>query len=358
MTHFWLRSEDREDEFRTPITPYGAKTLIDNGAKVTVEENSSRVFSTQEFEILGCEIAEKGSWIESDPSNVILGLKEINFYLPLCHRHIFFAHAFKRQENSESILNSFKKGKGILYDLEALVDDTGRRLTAFGRYAGFAGAAVALYLWFFQRKGSFTSELHIPLGLSKEQLVNELLDRLNSEVTCKEDHPIVLIIGSKGRVGNGAIELFKQVGIHPEEWDLGETLGKTNFDEILDFDIFINCVLSKSKSIKFIKRESLQKSSKLSVISDVSCDPNSDFNSIPVYTEQNSFLKPYHVIDKNGSPLLLSAIDNLPSMLPRESSEDFEGQLLPYLLDFELDKNNVWLRARKEFESHKTRIFG
>jgi len=36
-------------------------------------------------------------------------------------------------------------------------------------------------------------------------------------------------------------------------------------------------------------------------------------------------------------------------MLPKESSIDFEKQLLPYLLDFDLDKNNVWGRAERIF---------
>ena len=36
-------------------------------------------------------------------------------------------------------------------------------------------------------------------------------------------------------------------------------------------------------------------------------------------------------------------------MLPKESSLDFEKQLLPYLLDFDRDKNGVWGRAEKIF---------
>ena len=37
MTHFWLRSEDRQDEFRTPISPKGAEKLLREGFEVTVE---------------------------------------------------------------------------------------------------------------------------------------------------------------------------------------------------------------------------------------------------------------------------------------------------------------------------------
>ncbi len=38
MTHFWLRSEDRQDEFRTPISPKGAEKLLGEGFEVSVED--------------------------------------------------------------------------------------------------------------------------------------------------------------------------------------------------------------------------------------------------------------------------------------------------------------------------------
>jgi saccharopine dehydrogenase (NAD+, L-lysine-forming) len=43
------------------------------------------------------------------------------------------------------------------------------------------------------------------------------------------------------------------------------------------------------------------------------------------------------------------AIDNLPSLLPYESSVDFSKQLLPLLLDLNRTKNNSWDRAEEAF---------
>ena len=60
-------------------------------------------------------------------------------------------------------------------------------------------------------------------------------------------------------------------------------------------------------------------------------------------------IQPYQFINRGKNPLLLTAIDNLPAMLPKESSIDFEKQLLPYLLDFDVDKNGVWGRAKRIF---------
>ena len=52
-----------------------------------------------------------------------------------------FGHAFKGQPAGQVLLQRFKAGGGTLLDLEYLVNAQGRRVTAFGYWAGFAGAA-------------------------------------------------------------------------------------------------------------------------------------------------------------------------------------------------------------------------
>ena len=51
MTHFWLRSEDRQDEFRSPISPKGAEKLLREGFEVTVEDCEKRIFKTSEYKL-------------------------------------------------------------------------------------------------------------------------------------------------------------------------------------------------------------------------------------------------------------------------------------------------------------------
>jgi saccharopine dehydrogenase (NAD+, L-lysine-forming) len=46
------------------------------------------------------------------------------------------------------------------------------------------------------------------------------------------------------------------------------------------------------------------------------------------------------------------AIDNLPSMLPVESSEDYAAQLLPSLLTLTDLTSGVWGRAEATFRAH------
>ena len=78
---------------------------------------------------------------------IVFGLKELpEDGTPLRHRHIMFGHAYKGQPAGRVLLDRFVAGGGTLYDLEYLVDANGRRVAAFGYWAGFAGAACDVSL--------------------------------------------------------------------------------------------------------------------------------------------------------------------------------------------------------------------
>ena len=47
----------------------------------------------------------------------------------------------------------------------------------------------------------------------------------------------------------------------------------------------------------------------------------------------------------------VTAIDNLPSLLPRESSEDFAAQLLPHLMSLNEIETGVWEKAHAYLKS-------
>lgn len=96
----------------------------------------------------------------------------------------------------------------------------------------------------------------------------------------------------------------------------------------------------------FLTKESLSAPDrKLSVIADVSCDPTSPHNPLPIYDQCTTFAEPCLEIEGAGSPLHMIAIDHLPSLLPKESSEDYASQLLPHLRTLDNSSGNVWVRA-------------
>ncbi|MBY6057047.1 saccharopine dehydrogenase [Leisingera daeponensis] len=347
MTYLWVRAEQRPNEDRVGLTPEGARALLAAGIKVTVEESSVRAIPLQGYINAGCEIAPENSWPGAPADAIIFGLKELpEDSTPLPHRHIMFGHAFKGQHSGKALLERFKAGGGTLYDLEYLVDETGRRVAAFGYWAGYAGAAVTLKAWAAQQRG----ELCGPVGVypGKDALLAELGEELSA---LKKDRPSAIVIGALGRVGTGAADLCEAMGVKVTKWDMAETASGGPFPEILDHDLFLNCIFARPGTPVFVPREALAADRKLTAIGDVACDPDSDYNPVPVYDRATTWNAPALRVAEN--PVLdVMAIDNLPSMLPVESSEDYAAQLLPSLLTLTDLESGVWGRAKATFQEH------
>ncbi|ABF62840.1 saccharopine dehydrogenase (NAD+, L-lysine-forming) [Ruegeria sp. TM1040] len=347
MTHLWVRAEQRLNEDRVGLTPAGAKALLEAGIRVTVEESSSRAIPLQGYIDAGCEIAPENAWPDAPRDAIIFGLKELpDDGTPLPHRHIMFGHAFKGQHSGKELLRRFREGGGTLYDLEYLVDPSGRRVAAFGYWAGYAGAAVTLKAWAAQQRGETCG----PVGVYKNK--DALLADLGRELDATgADRPKAIVIGALGRVGTGAADLCEAMGVAVTKWDMNETASGGPFPEILDHDLFLNCIFARPGTPVFVPKEALTAARNLTAIGDVACDPDSDYNPVPVYSRATTWDAP--VVRVANDPVLdVMAIDNLPSMLPAESSEDYADQLLASLLTLSDLDAGVWGRAKAVFDEH------
>ncbi|SDK53702.1 saccharopine dehydrogenase [Aliiruegeria lutimaris] len=351
MTHLWVRAEERPNEERVGILAEGVKALRAAGFRVTVEESPVRALPLDPYLAAGAGIAEAGSWRQAPDDAIIFGLKELPLDgQPLKHRHIMFGHAYKGQADGRELLKLFKAGGGALYDLEYLVDESGRRVAAFGYWAGYAGAAVSLKCWAAQQRG----EVCGPVGVYSGQPA--LLEELESELDATgASRPSALIIGAKGRVGTGAADLCEAMGVATTLWDMEETAHGGPFPEILAHELFLNCILARTGTPVFVPASAKTDPRRLSVIGDISCDPSSDFSPIKVYDRVTDWAAP--ALRVHDDPVLdVTAIDNLPSMLPAESSEDFATQLLPSLMGLDKLESGVWGRAKAEFDRHVAEV--
>jgi len=340
--HLWLRHEPRTTERRTPVVPSDARRLVENGVTLTVEESPQRIFPIEEYEAAGARVAPADSWVSAPRDTVILGLKELpDEPKKLTHRHIFFGHAYKGQPGAADLLSRFAAGGGALLDLEYLVDDDGRRLAAFGFWAGYLGAALAI----LQHRGRLVAPL---TPTSKEELDKTL------QPAAGDAEFSALVIGALGRSGRGARVAFSTAGIEPTCWDLPET---QNLDRpaLLAHDVLVNCVLATTPVPPFLREEDLDDPTRrLRTVSDVTCDVGSPLNVLPVYDRTTEWDDPVRQLHERP-PLDLIAIDNLPSLLPRESSTDFSAALLPQLLD--LGTGGAWGRCLDLFRT-KSRELG
>ena len=128
-----------------------------------------------------------------------------------------FAHCYKQQGGWTDVLQRWQDGQptGMLYDLEFLQDERGRRVAAFGYHAGFAGAAVGALALAEQvgsdgEKGRLGEIKPYP---NEDALVNYVKGQLEKVEKSLGRKPRALVIGALGRCGSGAVDFFLKAGL-------------------------------------------------------------------------------------------------------------------------------------------------
>jgi saccharopine dehydrogenase (NAD+, L-lysine-forming) len=343
VTHLWIRHESRATERRAPVAPEDVRRLVAAGFRVTVEESPQRVFTLEEYADAGADTADADSWVEAPADAFVVGIKE----LPdepgaLRHRHVYFAHAFKQQSDAEETLARFRRGGGTLYDVEYLVDDNGRRVVAFGYWAGYVGAALGVL--------HLGGELQPPLHpMSKE----ELDARLTAVKRTGVSTALALVTGARGRSGRGAQAALAVAGLPVTRWDRRETRD-LHKQALLGHDLLVNCVVTTVPATPFVVAEDLEHERRLRVLADVTCDVTGPTNMLPVNDAITSWGEPVRRLHPGGRDLPgldVIAIDNLPSLLPKEASEGFSADLTPHLLGLADPErpSGPWLAAAAAF---------
>lgn len=350
----WLRSESRPTERRTPLLPEGAKELMADGYKVVVEKSDNRIIPNADYEAAGCEMVDAGGWQQHPEDAIILGLKELpEEPAVIKNTHILFAHAYKEQSGWKETLTRFTTGGADLLDIEYMVRENGMRYVAFGYRAGYMGAALSMLHWYSKQDGG-ESYIDAPLQpFENADILDDTIEKLGEG----KKKPKVLIIGAGGRCGTGAAAIYERHGAEVTKWDYEDT---QNLDReaVAAHDIMINCAFVKGKIDPFIRMQDIKEGMNLSIVTDVGCDPFSDFNPVPIYAEPTSWDKSYiEVKGEDGKAVDLIAIDNLPSLLPRESSEEFAELMLPHLKVLRTrDQEQPWTSAKASFDDAVERM--
>ncbi|CCF55454.1 hypothetical protein KAFR_0A00160 [Kazachstania africana CBS 2517] len=360
-----LRAETKPLEARAALTPTSVRHLVAKGFKIYVEDSRQSIFTADEYRNAGAIIVPAGSWISAPRDRIIIGLKEMpeEEKFPLVQEHIQFAHCYKDQAGWQDVLSRFINGKGTLYDLEFLEDKDGRRVAAFGFYAGFAGAAIGLLDWAFKQTHNDSENLPAVAPYPNEQtLIKDVVREYKKALTAGAKTPTILIIGALGRCGSGAIDCLQKAGIPDKnilKWDMKETARGGPFPEIVQADILINCIYLSRPIAPFINFDLLNSGNRrLRTVVDVSADTTNPHNPIPIYDIATDFDEPTVLVPTTAGPKLsVVSIDHLPSLLPRESSEFFAKDLLPYLEQLPRRHTSLtWLKAERIFKKHCARI--
>ena len=385
-----IRREDKNIwERRVPLSPRAVEDLIRSNLRVLLQPAPGRAFPDREYLQSGAEIEE-----DLTPAQVIFAIKEIplSFFQP-GRTYMFFSHTVKGQAYNMPMLQRMMDLKCTLIDYEKVVDDQGKRLIFFGKFAGLAGMIDSL--WTLGRKlekegtsnpfSALKQAHHYPDLNSAKQAVKQVGEEILAKGLPQSMPPFICAFLGYGNVSVGAQEIFNLLPyseIKPEEIlsvyknpdSSRHTLYKVVFKEenlvepvdpqkkfeLADYyqhpenyhsrfyrylpylGMIINGIYWEKRYPKFVTCDALDKLYRenrlpLKVIGDISCDIGGAMECTikATVTEQPVFT--YHpgnrqiIDDFAPDGIAVMSVDNLPCELPKESSEVFSLALEPYV---------------------------
>lgn len=361
---------------RSPFSPTQLRQLsaqYQGQLAFFVQSSPHRCFSDEEFEQAGIEVGE-----DISDCDLLMGIKEVPAHLLQENKkYIFFSHTIKKQRHNRALLRAVLEKNITLMDYEVLKDLEGNRTVAFGRWAGIVGAYNGL--WTYGQKS----------GLYDIRRAHQCFDRVEMDAELKKVQlpPIKILVTGSGRVGKGVIEVLETVGIKqvsPKEvlFDYFEepvftVLAGSDFNRrktdggytkeefyqspekyeshFLKYaevaDILVAAAFWDKRAPRLFELENIRSEEfSISVIADITCDIN---GSVPTTTRPTTVAEPVYDIDRDSfeelpafgkqNSISVMAIDNLPSELPRDASEDFGNQLAAHFLPELVKESSVIL---------------
>ncbi|MEZ4986433.1 MAG: NAD(P)-dependent oxidoreductase [Saprospiraceae bacterium] len=353
---------------RVPLNPQQCAYLRSEfGLNVVVQPSPIRIFKDEEYAALGVPLEEY-----LGDCDLLLGVKEVPIdQLIPGKTYSFFSHTHKQQVYNKPLLKAILDKHIHLIDYEVMTDNLGRRVIAFGYFAGVVGAHNAFWT-FGQRTGAFA--LPRMFELYDYAAAKQLYQQLQLP-------PIKIVLTGTGRVSTGADQVLEDMGIRqvsPGDFlkmDFNEPVYTQlvsrdyvrhsegiPFDKLHYYqhpeqyvsafkpyaetaDIMINGIFWDKRSPAFFSLEDMADPAfRIQVIADVTCDIAPD-SSIPSTIKASTIADPVFGFDplsrQETPPFLPSSvdmmtIDNLPSELPRDASTNFGKmyieQVLPHIL--------------------------
>ena len=353
---------------RVPFSPVQCVEIIKKhpSISIVVQPSENRCFSDLEY-------VKNGILLQEDLSDcsILMGVKEVPINMLIRNKtFFFFSHTIKRQPYNKKLLQEIVKHNIQLVDYETLIDDDGKRVIGFGRYAGIVGCYNT-----FLAYGKKTKKYNLKLAHLLED--KNSLEKEISKVILPDNFKIILT--GDGRVSHGVVEVLDLLGIkeisksdflnkdynHPTYVQLlpldynhridGSVSSKKDFysspkkyeSSLLKYTILSEMLITghyyAPNSPVILSRDDMRNPDfNIKVIGDISCDIDgpiactirpSTINS-PIYgyntlTEKEDDYTKNHV-------LAVMAVDNLPCALPRDASihfgEVFINKVLPDLM--------------------------
>eukprot|EP01017_Pseudomicrothorax_dubius_P030263 TRINITY_DN3759_c0_g2_i1.p1 TRINITY_DN3759_c0_g2~~TRINITY_DN3759_c0_g2_i1.p1 ORF type:complete len:557 (+),score=152.08 TRINITY_DN3759_c0_g2_i1:52-1722(+) len=222
-----IRREDKSVwERRVPLTPQDVQFIIQKYPNIhfIVQPSTKRIFKDKDYAAVGATLDE-----DLSKCGVILGVKEIPISaLEPEKTYLFFAHVIKAQEAGMPLLDALLEKRIRLIDYEPIKDHSGKRLVAFGHFAGNAGAidflsgigkillANGFSTPFLQIGMTYT---YYNLAEAKEGILKVGKRIVDDEIPTRYQ-PMIFAVTGSGRCADGCLEILKLLPhkiVAPEE---------------------------------------------------------------------------------------------------------------------------------------------
>jgi alpha-aminoadipic semialdehyde synthase len=385
-----IRQEDKYLlERRAPLTPRHVEWLVRHKKlDIIVESSNKRIFIDEEYRKAGARIEK-----DLKKCSVIFGVKEmpLSFFEP-DKTYVFFSHVIKGQPCNMPMLRKMMELKCNLIEYEKVIDEQGKRLIFFGRYAGLAGMINSFWaLGLRMKEYGFISNLlkirqshHYHSLKEAREDISAIGQRIAERGIPRELLPFVIGFTGYGNVSQGAQEicgLLPVKEISPEkllklrdrknlpnniiykvvfhEEDLVENISGDPFDlhdyytnprnyrsvfekYVPHLSMLINCIYWDKRYPRLITQSYLKKlfsqgRPKLSVIGDISCDVQGSVECTLKTTEIDDPIYIFNpetgklTMGHQGDGILVMAVDILPAELPRDASNGFGDILVSFV---------------------------
>lgn len=207
-------------ERRAPLTPSHCARLVLGGGRSTsgvnriiVQPSTKRIHHDGQYEDAGCEISD-----DLSECGLIIGIKQPKLEMILPDRaYAFFSHTHKAQKENMPLLDKILQERVSLFDYELIVDENGKRLIAFGKFAGRAG--LIDFLHGLGRRYLSLGYSTPFLSLGQSHMYPSLAAAKAAVIAVGEEIatfglpsgilPIIFVFTGTGNVSQGAQEIFK-----------------------------------------------------------------------------------------------------------------------------------------------------
>ncbi|CAL9771345.1 unnamed protein product [Musa acuminata subsp. burmannicoides] len=206
-------------ERRAPLAPSHCARLLLSGKgqsgveRIIVQPSTKRIFHDAQYEDVGCEVSD-----DLSECGLIIGIKQPKLEMVFPDRaYAFFSHTHKAQRENMPLLDKILAERVSLFDYELIVGDSGKRLLAFGKFAGRAGLIDFLHGLGQRYLNLGYSTPFLSLGAS--HMYSSLAAAKAAVIAVGEEiatlglpsgiSPLVFVFTGDGNVSQGAQEIFK-----------------------------------------------------------------------------------------------------------------------------------------------------